>query len=516
MGLRGKILALFIISFGLMSVVALTLLQSSLKEGFSSIEHQQATEQMAQLSRNLNGELDRLSQMTFDWANWDDAYNFIQHPSKDFTERHLMPAAMKEIEIKLFVILDNRGNTVFSEAVNLMNGEAENAAGFIKTVNNIRQRIAEPGSGKMCGLDISIAGPMLLCWQSIRKSDLTGTPAGTIVMGRLLNSALINKIQTQSNIRFDLSQLPLHDSDPQDLTKSSVEPEHVEFSRTEPHVLNALLYNFNGQPILMVRLQYPTDVSQRGAQITWKVLGVVLIVTVLTALIQFAGIQMLLIRRLQKIGRDLNSIWRNGRWAERLTISKKTDEFSELSHAMNRMLGLIRKQGLVLEAMAHTDNLTNIANRRAFDQRILIEMSLHKRNQTALSLLFVSVDYFKEYNDEYGYPAGDDILIEISKLLTQVACRPSDLPARISEEEFAVILPSTNLEGAKHVAELLKANLEQLNLAHLNSPISDRVTLSTGISSAGDETLDSFMNRVAGANQTARQSGKNRICCVPA
>ena len=509
-------LGLFVISFGLMSVVALILLQSSLQEGFSSIEHQQGTEQMAQLSRNLNGELDRLNQMTFDWANWDDAYNFIQHPSKEFTDRHLMPVALKEIEIKLFVILDNQGNTVFSEAVNLMSGEAENAAGFIKTINNIKQRIAQPGFGKMCGLDISTAGPMLLCWQPIRKSDLTGKPAGTVVMGRLLNSALINKIQTQSNIRFELSQLPLHESQPIDLTKTSVEPEHIEFSRTEPNVLNALLNNFNGQPVLMVRLQYPNDVSQRGARITWKVLGVVLIVTILTALIQFAGVQVLLIRRLQKMGRDLNSIWRNGRWAERLTIDKSDDEFSELSHAMNRMLGLIRKQVMVLETMAHTDTLTKIANRRAFDQRILIEMSLHKRNQTALSVLLISVDHFKEYNDEYGYPAGDEILIEISKLLTQVACRPSDLPARISEEEFAVILPSTSLPGATHVAELLKLNLEKLNLNHRNSPIADKVTLSTGISSAGDETLDSFMQRVADANLAARQNGKNRICSIPA
>jgi len=506
------LLGLFVISFGLMSLVALILLQSSLQEGFSSIEHQQASDQMAQLSRNLGGELDRLNQMTFDWANWDDAYNFIQHPSKDFTDRHLMPAGLKEIEIKLFVMLDNAGNPVFSEAVNLMTGETENSAGFIKTVNDIRQRIAEPGSGKMCGLDISTAGPMLLCWQPIRKSDLTGKPAGTIVMGRLLNSALINKIQTQSNIRFELNQLPLHDTEPADLTRSSVEPRQVEFSRTEPNVLNARLNNFNGQPVLAVHLHYPNDVSQRGARITWKVLGVVLIVTILSALIQFAGLQVLIMRRLQKMGRDLNSIWRNGRWAERLTISKSTDEFSELSHAMNRMLGLIRKQAMVLETMAHTDTLTKIANRRAFDQRILIEMSLHKRNQTALSLLLISVDHFKEYNDEYGYPAGDDILIEISKLLTQVACRPSDLPARISEEEFAVILPSTSLQGAMHVAELLKSNLEKLNLSHRNSPISGQVTLSIGISSAGDETLDSFMQRVSDANHAARQNGKNRIC----
>ena len=505
------------ISFGLMSLIAVGLLQRGLQQGFSSIEHQQANEQMAQLSRNLNGELDRLNQTTFDWANWDDAYNFIQHPNKDFTDRHVSSASLKEIEIKLLVILDHQGNTAFSEAVNLMNGEAESAASFIKTVINIKQRIAQPpgGSGKMCGLDISTVGPILLCWQPIRKSDLSGKPAGTIVMGRLLNSAMISKIQTQSNIRFELIQLPLHDAESVATTNTVVQPEQLEFSTTEPNVLNALLSNFNGQPILKVRLLYPNDVSTRGSELTWKVLELVLIVTMLTCLIQFAGVQLLIMRPLRKMGHDLNSIWRNARWAERLHISRGNDELSELAHSVNRMLGLIRKQVMVLETMAHTDTLTKIANRRAFDQRILIEMSLHKRNQTALSLLLISVDHFKEYNDLYGYPAGDEILIQITSLLTQVACRPADLAARISEEEFAIILPATNLDGAAHVAQLLKSNLDKLNLPHLNSPISDRVTLSIGISSADNETLDSFTQRVADANHTARQNGKNCICSVP-
>jgi len=516
MGLREKMLGLFLISFGLVSGIALFLLQKSLHADFSAIEHQQATEQMAQMSRSLNGELDRLNQMAFDWANWDDGYNFVQHPTKDFAERHAPPLALKEIEIKLFTILDTEGNPIFSEAVNLMNGEAESPANFTKAIDDIRQRIREPGSGKMCGLDLSAVGPVLLCWHPVRKSDMTGKPTGTLIMGRLLNSALISKIQTQSNIRFELSQLPLSETEPTDspasLNKVTVEPEQVEFSKTEPNVLNALLTNFNGQPILKVRLVYPDDVSTRGAKITWKVLEGVLLVTVLTGLIQFACVQFLLIRRLKKMGHDLNSIWRNGRWAERLNIPKNTDELSELAHAMNRMLGLIRKQVMILETMAHTDTLTKLANRRAFDQRILIEMSLHKRNQTALSLLLISVDHFKEYNDHNGYPAGDEILVSISQLMTQVACRPSDLPARISEEEFAIILPSTNLEGATHVAQLLRSNLDKLNLPHMNSPIAEKVTLSIGISNAGDETLDQFMQRVADANHSAKQNGKNRIC----
>jgi len=517
MGLRAKMLGLFLISFGLMSFIALALLHSNLQQGFLSLEHKQAIDQMAQLSRNLNGEMERLSQMTFDWANWDEAYSFMQHPNKNFTDRHVVPSALKEIDIKLFVILDNEGNTVFSEAVNLMTGDAESAASFDNTLNNIKKRIAEPrpGSNNVCGMDISTAGPILVCWQPIRRSDLSGKPVGIIVMGRLINSTLISKIQIQSNIKFELTQLPLHDIEPGATAINTIEPQQVEFSTTEPDVLNALLFNFNGQPILKVRLNYPGDISNRGTAMTWKVVEVFTVVTAITAVMLFFGMQFLFVRRLQKMGNDLNSIWRNGRWAERLASTNGSDELNELAQAINRMLGLIRKQVMVLETIAHSDTLTKIANRRAFDQRVLIEMSLHKRNHTPLTALLISVDHFTEYNDHYGHPAGDEVLIEISKLLTLVACRPSDLPARISEEEFAVILPCTDLSGAQHVAEALRSKLHALNLVNVNSPISDRITVSIGISSAGDENLDTFMQRVIDANYQAKQTGKNKVSYLP-
>ena len=231
----------------------------------------------------------------------------------------------------------------------------------------------------------------------------------------------------------------------------------------------------------------------------------------LIGLLVFVSVQLLLIQRMQKMGRDLNRIWRNGRWAERLDSGGSTDEINELAHNINRMLGLIRKQSVALDTMAHTDALTKIANRRAFDQRILIEMSLHRRNQTALSLLIIDVDHFKEYTDHYGHPAGDEILIEVGKLLTRAAARPSDMPARLGEEEFAVILPATDLTGAQHVAEMLKSRLDRLNLAHADSPISDHVTLSIGVVSAADEDLSGFMHRAGQAILAARESGRNII-----
>ncbi len=521
MGLRGKIIGLFFICFGLMALLAMTILRSNLAAGFMAIEHRQAADQMQQLTRSLNNELDRLNQVAFDWAAWDDVYNYVKHPTPEFAQHQFAPSALKEIEVRLFVVLDPQGKPVFSEAINLKTGQAESAAIFDTTVENIKKiaSLNTPVTEKTCGIDLTTVGPILVCWKTIRKSDLSGEPNGTVVIGRMLSKELLDRIRMQSNIEFDLTPLPVHDAGAGIAPGSKsidIEAGKIEFSQSEVGVLNGQLTNIVGQPILQVRLQFPNDVSRRGEELTWKVLRVLMLVTILTGLALLASVHVLIIRRLRKMDMDLSSIWRNGRWAGRLEALPYKDELNDLSHSINRMLALIRKQVGMLETIALTDPLTQIANRRAFDERLEVEMSLHKRNQTPLSLLIVDVDFFKRYNDLYGHPAGDDILKALGKLLSEVACRPSDLPARIGGEEFAVILPSTNLEGATHVAEMLARKLGELKMPHEDSPISGLITLCIGVTTAQDEEISSFVQRADKAMYNAKQTGRDKICVLAA
>jgi diguanylate cyclase (GGDEF)-like protein len=513
MGLRGKITGLFFICFAMMSFIAMTILKNSLQNGFSEIEHKQAVEQMQQLTRNLNGEMDRLNQMTYDWGNWNDMYNYVTHPTKEFIDHQVAPSTFKEIEIKLFVILDNQGKAVYAESINLTNGESESPAKFDHILGNIEKRsgFPIPIGKKSCGIDLYMDGPILLCWQSIRKSDLTGNPVGTLIVGRMLNNSLLNKIQTQSNIKFDLSQLVDHEERFSGRQFNTIQAGKIEFSKTEPGVLNALLCNIVGQPILKVRLQYPNDVSIRGDDLTWKVVKVLLLVTALTGLALLGSIHFQIIRRLRKMDRDLTSIWRDGDWAGRLDFPSGKDELNELSLSINQMLALICEQVSQLESIARIDPLTQIANRRAFDERIAIEMSLHKRKHTPLSLLLIDVDYFKRYNDLYGHPAGDEILKTLGRLLSGVASRPSDLAARIGGEEFVVMLPDTDVDGARHVAETLRLKLAERKIPHEDSPISDQLTLSIGVTSAVHEDISAFIDRADKALYSAKQTGRNKI-----
>ena len=129
---------------------------------------------------------------------------------------------------------------------------------------------------------------------------------------------------------------------------------------------------------------------------------------------------------------------------------------------------------------ARIDGLTQIPNRRRFDEYLSQEWSRHIRMQQPISLLICDVDHFKLYNDSQGHQAGDDCLKIVAKAINQ-CFRSGDLVARYGGEEFAMVLPQTDCLGALQVAERILSSVAAAALPHAASPICDRVTVSIGV-----------------------------------
>ena len=112
-----------------------------------------------------------------------------------------------------------------------------------------------------------------------------------------------------------------------------------------------------------------------------------------------------------------------------------------------------------LERLASLDGLSQIANRRCFDQQLAQEWKRLQREQLPLSLILCDIDFFKVYNDTYGHQAGDECLRQVAYTIHQAVRRPADFTARYGGEEFAVILPNTEATGAVRVAEKIRAQV---------------------------------------------------------
>ncbi len=167
-----------------------------------------------------------------------------------------------------------------------------------------------------------------------------------------------------------------------------------------------------------------------------------------------------------------------------------------------------------LHRLATLDGLTQVANRRQFDEYLNSEWQRLAREKQPLALLLCDVDYFKLYNDTYGHQAGDECLKQLAQAMTSAAKRSADLVARYGGEEFAVILPNTNAEGAEKVAENVRSELQKLKIAHAQSLVSDYVTLSIGIAQVvPSPSLEPqyLITRADEALYAAKEQGRDRI-----
>ncbi len=169
-----------------------------------------------------------------------------------------------------------------------------------------------------------------------------------------------------------------------------------------------------------------------------------------------------------------------------------------------------------LEQLSRTDSLTGLANRRSLDEYFNREWRRAIREQQPISFILFDLDYFKRYNDTYGHPMGDTCLVQVAQAAMSTVNRSSDLVARYGGEEFAVVLVNTGLQGAYQIAERIRQTVLQLNIPHHTSLVSDRVTLSLGVSSMipvlGTQP-NALIRQADQALYAAKAAGRNNCQC---
>ncbi len=167
-----------------------------------------------------------------------------------------------------------------------------------------------------------------------------------------------------------------------------------------------------------------------------------------------------------------------------------------------------------LERLSTSDGLTQVANRRSFDQTLEREWNRLRRTNEPLSLIMSDVDFFKLYNDTYGHQGGDDCLKSVAKALSETVQRSGDCVARYGGEEFAVILPATDEKGALRVAEKIRQTVENMGMEHTKSSVAPCVTLSLGVAAiipSENETPEYLIKCADKALYAAKSSGRNRV-----
>lgn len=183
-----------------------------------------------------------------------------------------------------------------------------------------------------------------------------------------------------------------------------------------------------------------------------------------------------------------------------ITERKKTEE------------KLIRLQKEFQE-LSFKDGLTGVANRRMFDSVIELEWANARRNRQPLSLIFLDIDYFKQYNDRYGHLEGDECLKTVAQALSATATRARDFFARFGGEEFVLVLPETDAKAAEKVADRCRSAIFKLQIPHEGSGVSQILTVSLGVGTTiptHEAEPKPFIEHVDQLLYKAKGKGRNR------
>ena len=182
----------------------------------------------------------------------------------------------------------------------------------------------------------------------------------------------------------------------------------------------------------------------------------------------------------------------------------------------------LKLQAEQLHHMAYIDGLTNIPNRRYFNDRISVEIGRARRAALPLTLVLADIDYFKSYNDCEGHQAGDACLVQVAAALQGACRRHTDFVARYGGEEFAAILPGIGLDEAPQVAAALQHCMHALALPHPASAAAAIITISAGIVCvgardwAGQSSAETLLRQADAQLYLAKQSGRDRACIAAA
>ncbi|MFC1889846.1 diguanylate cyclase domain-containing protein [Thermodesulfobacteriota bacterium] len=174
---------------------------------------------------------------------------------------------------------------------------------------------------------------------------------------------------------------------------------------------------------------------------------------------------------------------------------------------LTRAYDIIKKQAVI-------DSLTGIPNRRSFSEHIANEINRSRRGRYPLSIIMCDIDHFKTYNDTCGHKAGDECLRQVAQVIKNTIERPGDFCARYGGEEFIILLPNTVQEGAMHMAENIRTNVQNLGIPHTESTLQPVVSLSLGVATAegdGEISDEELVKQADTALYSAKEKGRNRV-----
>jgi diguanylate cyclase (GGDEF)-like protein len=505
LGIRGR-LVVFLLSALVVAGVAVVVVGGTfLGPYLDSLEAGQARNKADQIRSLLEAEFQSLGRTAEDWAYWDDSVRFLRGENPAFADENLDGPSLANLAVDSMVFVRPDGTPFWAGTWEAPSQVVPSDPAFVR---RLLETLPASYQGSGQGFLWTNRGPMVVALRPSLPVHIGGGRAGTVILVRAMDKGFWTSLGARAGVGLSPSTPAVHD----DLSGFG----SLREVRQAGHQFTVLTVGFRdltGALTLAVTAPLPRVLEEAAVEpVGFTLLGN-LFVLCLLVLAAFLFLTLVLIAPLRTITGFTRRVSETGDYHLRLE-RLPPGELGVLASDIHSLLGTVETGTQRLEALAATDGLTGLSNRRSFDQALDLAWKVCRRENRSLGLILVDVDHFKRYNDLYGHRSGDVCLKAVAQVIQDSAKRPSDVSARYGGEEFAVILPNTDLPGVVKVANDIRAGVVDLGLRH-DTNDGGLVTVSLGAAAvvpgpdaAPGDLVETTDRRLYGA----KNAGRNRVC----
>ncbi len=467
------ICAVVLLSFGTALLVRSAVVQPALVQ----IQARADRQDLRRVLLAIEGWQQQLTALSYENAMRQPMYDFVQQRDPRFLDDNFPIEIFYTLNIDELAVFDLAGNLLAQRSADM------NSLSFVERelpVTAVRRVLpnlshANPNAPVFrSGLLAAGDTPLLYAATSILCSHGDCYSNGSLLLARRLDQEFFADIS-------ETTQLHVRARAPRDATDTRL----TELRRNRDDQLLWQLRDDEDTPLLELVVQLPPS------EVNDKLTSVPLLVAFFTSMVGYGVVlwlvQRLLITPIRRFDQIMRQVRMQGDYGLRIDSDLKS-ELGDLGRHIDEVLAHVEAQRTQLEQQArhmqnlsYEDSLTELANRRRFDQAIADNWALAQRARKPLALIMLDVDFFKPFNDNYGHQRGDEVLKALGEIVRGVIVRQSDVAARYGGEEFAILLPDTSEEGAMRLAEQLRQAVKTAAIVHEHSPIGRLLSCSFGV-----------------------------------
>lgn len=536
MSLRTKTLSIIAVTLAVLAVTVYISSSEIVLGRFQNLEEDQAARDLNRARGAIDTEVTRINSVGGDWAAWDDTYAFVQGDHATYAEDNLSIDSLLNLHINMMLFYNADGELVQASGLDLQQeAEVDVPDTVLSSIEGVPGLLRFEGtSDSTSGLITTPEGPLLLSARPVITSERAGPIAGSFVIARYLDEALLADLSAVTEL--NLSAAPMGES-----AADVIEP-----LNSDNLTATTVLTDVTGQPAFGLQVEMPRDVYKEGQEtiryllFALLVIGLVfgLLVTLLLERVVLKPVHTLssfvqsvgssLSKRAPQMGRDeigrlarsvnkmLASIEQSSRELQQAhdalveerahvdelnrSLEQKVEERTNDLRIANEELRERNRQLIKARVLAATDGLTRLANHRSFFERV----GAAGDNGRAVAVLMIDLDGFKQINDQKGHLVGDQMLISVAEVLRSIVGDESVF--RYGGDEFSVLMEIASVEEARLLGERIRqAVFERLGESGL--------TVSVGIA-LYPQTASSPKEAVYQADSAmyiAKSEGKNAV-----